>query len=56
MIGDNLINREDSCKVGRPGENRESTKSGREIGSLLLKSGELEPSYMLFFSIRVKNR
>ena len=35
MIGDNLINREDSC-----GGDRER---GREIGSLPLKSGELKP-------------
>ena len=36
MIGDNLINRNYSCKVGKP-------ESGRKIGSLPLKPRELEP-------------
>ena len=43
MIGDNLINREDSCKVRRLGEGSQNWESPTQIRSLPLKSGELEP-------------
>ena len=32
MIGDNLINRENSCKVGRPGEGSRNPESPAQIG------------------------
>ena len=32
MIGDNLINREDSCKVGRPREGSRNRESPAQIG------------------------
>ena len=32
MVGDNLINREDSCKFGRPGEGSRNQESPPQIG------------------------
>ena len=34
MIGDNLVNRKDSCKVGRPGEGSRNRESLAEIGRI----------------------
>ena len=34
MIGDNLINREDSCRVGRPGKGPRNRRYPAQIGKI----------------------
>ena len=58
MIGDNLINWEDSCKLGRPGEELQNQESPAQIGTVgtFVGSSESSPNIALvkFASLKTK--